>query len=464
MQQSTGHILSIFDDILNKEDCYQLAKQHQFIQRSSSKIKGHEFVKALVLPSQDSLEDSLNDICERMRNFNPHAYISAPALAQRINQTSSVRFMRAIFEKFLQKTRENLEKGNPCLKGILKIFNNIFIQDSTVFELNKKLTLYFPGTKRGGKKGGTTCKSQVKIDLIQNFATGKIEEAQIYEGKRPDQSLSDKIIHNLNPGDLVLRDLGYFKIDVFETIMKTGAFFISRFPSHVKVYLNENDERPVKLAEHLNKYYKNSSVIDLTVYISDKRLKIRLIAYRTPKEIVKERLRKTNKSAKEMGRTTSSEKLALLEFSVFICNIPVDRISAEIIGTIYRLRWEVELIFKTWKSQLKLDVLEGICLQRIQCLLWSRLCLVILIAHITAGFFKVAVAMCIGELSPTKLIRYLLRHSSLGQAVANQSLKQLEDRILQDMPKRLMKNKRSRKTMLQSVNESESYYGWCYEA
>jgi hypothetical protein len=464
MQQSTTHILSVFDDIFNEETCYQLAKQHQFIQRNSSKIRGHEFVKALVLPAQGSLEDSLNDICTRMRQFNPDADISAPALAQRINKTSAARFMKTIFEKILQSAREKFEKQDPSLEGLLKSFNNIFIQDSTIFEINKKLSRYFPGTKRGGKKGGNSCKAQVKIDLIQNFATGKIEDVQIYEGKRPDQSLSDKIIRKLKAGDLVLRDLGYFKIEVFKTIMSVGAFFISRFPSHVKVYLNQEDSKSVSLGEYLNKHYKNQSMIDLTVWISDERMKVRLIAYRMPKDVVKERLRKTNKSAKEMGRKTSKQKLALLEFSIFISNIPKDVIAGEMIGTIYRLRWEVELIFKRWKSQLKLDILEGICLHRIQCLLWSRLSLVIIIAHITAGFFNSATAMCKGEISPTKVIQYLLKHGCLSQAIANQTLKEFESRMLRDIPKKLMKDKRIRTTMRQRVNEFEPYYGWCCAA
>lgn len=394
MQHSTSDILSICNDIFNPEICHQLARQSGFIQRSSSKIKGHEFVKALVLPIQGSVEDSLNDICIRMSQFNPDTDISAPALVQRINKASSSKFMKIIFEKILQNSREKFKKESPKNGDSLNSFNNIFIQDSTVFEINKHLSRYFPGTKRGGKKGGNSCKSQVKIDLIQNFATGKIEDVQIYEGKRPDQALSDKIITRLHIGDLVFRDLGYFKIEVFKTIMSVGAFFISRFPSHVKVYLNPEDNKLTSLGDYLNRNYKNQSVIDLTVWISDERLKVRLIAYRMPKNTVKERLRKTNQSAKKMGRVTSKQKLALLEFSIFISNIPIDMITAERIGTIYRLRWEIELIFKTWKSQLRLDILEGISLYRIQCLLWSRLSLVILIADITAGFFNSAAAMC----------------------------------------------------------------------
>jgi hypothetical protein len=461
MQRCTSPILSILDDIFNEESCYQLAKLHKFIQRDSSKIRGHEFVKVLVLPSQGFLEDSLNGLCERMRDFNPEANITAPALAQRINKNSAVRFMRAIFERTLQNARGGFEKRHPSLKGALNNFKNVFIQDSTIFEINKKLSRFFPGTKRGGKKGRTSCKSQIKIDLIHNFASGQIVDAQIYEGKRPDQALSDKILRMLNAGDLVLRDLGYFKVEAFKTIAAVGAFFISRFPSHVKVYLNQNDDKPVSLAEHLNKKYKNFSVIDLTVWISEEKLEVRLIAYRTPKHIVKERLRRTNKSAKEMGRKTSKQKLALLDFSIFICNTPLDMISAEMIGTMYRLRWEIELIFKTWKSQLKLDVLAGICLQRIQCLLWSRLSTVIIVAHITARFFNAAIELCQGELSPTKLIHYLLRQGCLCQAIRHQKLEELETKMLQDISKRLIKDKRSRKTMRQRAIDSEPYYGWC---
>lgn len=461
MQQSTTPILSIFDDILNNESCYQLARQHQFIQRNSSKIRGHEFVKALILPNQGLLEDSLNGLCERMRDFNPDADISASALAQRINTKSAERFMRAIFEKTLQNVREKLEKQHASLTGVLEHFNNVFIQDSTVFEINKKLSRFFPGTKRGGKKGGSSCRSQMKIDLIHNFATGQIADAQIYEGKLPDQALSGKIMSMLKAGDLVLRDLGYFKIEALKTIKTVGAYFLTRFPSHVKVYLNCDDEKPESLAGYLNKHYKNRSTIDLKVWISDERLEVRLIAYRVPREVVEERRRKANKSAKEMGRTLSNEKIALLDFSLFVCNIPVEMISSEVIGTIYRIRWEIELIFKSWKSQLKIDILKGVCLQRILCLIWSRLCMVIIVAHITACFLRVAKKLCSGELSRSKLISYLIRNGILCQAIRNQTLPQLERRMMQDITKRLIKDKRSRKTMLQRAIDSEEYYNWC---
>lgn len=460
MQHSTFNILSICDTIFNPEICHHLARLNGFIQRSSSKINGHEFIKTLVLPSNGLSEDSLNGLCERMREFNSQANISASALAQRINTKAAVRFARACFERILKLTRKKLERQYNSLEGALKHFNNVYIQDSTIFEINRNLARFFPGTKRGGIKGGSSCKSQMKIDLIHNFATGQIIDAQIYEGKRPDQAQCEKIESILEKGDLIIRDLGYFKIESLKVITEAKAYFLTRFPSHVKVYLNYDDEEPVDLATHLNEYYKDAPAIDLTVWVSAERLMVRLVAYRVPKEIETERRRKAHKAAKEMGRTLSKEKLSLLSFSIFISNIPINMVSTQVIGTVYRLRWEIELIFKTWKSYLKIDVLQGVCLHRILCLIWSRLCMAILVAHLTARFLNLAKKLCKGELSLVKLVSYLLRNGNLCQAIRTQTLQNLEDRISQDMSRRFMKDKRSRTTMRERASTSESYYEW----
>lgn len=460
MQQSTSTILSICNDIFNPEICHQLARQSGFIQRSTSKINGHEFIKVLVVPSNGLSDDSLNGLCDRMRELNPEVNISASALAQRINTKASVRFVKLFFEMILQETRKRFERQYSSLEGSLKSFKNVYMQDSTIFEINKVLSKFFPGTKRGGKKGGSTCKSQMKIDLIHNFATGKIEQAEIYEGKRPDQALSGKIEAIVEEGDLVIRDLGYFKIKSLSSINKANAYFLTRFPSHVKVYLNFDDKEPVDFATYLDKHYRSASTIDLKVWISDERLEVRLVAYRISEEVVAERRRKAQKKAKEMGRTLSKEKLALLSFSIFATNIPVEIVSSDVIGTIYRLRWEVELIFKTWKSHLKIDVLRGLCLERILCLIWSRLCMVTLMAHITAGFLNLAHKLCKGELSPVKLIVHLLRNSTLLKAIQTRTQQELENRMIRDMSRRFIKDKRNRTTMRKRAITSEPYYEW----
>lgn len=460
MQHSTSSILSVCDHIFNPQLCHQIARQSGFIQRSSSKIDGHELLKTSILPSPGLSEDSLHGLCERMKEFNPHASISASALAQRINTTAAVNFIKLAFGKILEATQAIFIRENPLFEGIFKIFKNIYIQDSTVMEINKKLSRFFPGTKRGGRKGKLSCKSQMKIDLIYNITNGQITDTKIYKGKQPDQASSIKILPILKKGDLSVRDLGYFKLDIFEKIAKIGAFFLSRFPPHVKIYLKPNDQNHIDLASHLRKHYEKKSVIDLNVWIGEERLEVRLLAYKVPKQVEVQRRRQANKKAKEMGRKLSKAKLDLLGWSLFITNIGAEMVSCEAIGTVYRLRWEIELIFKTWKSELKIQILKGICLHRILYLIWSRLCMVVLLAYISSGFLTLAKKMFEGELSEVKLIRYLLRNAVLAKAVQTQALKELETNIIQDIPRRLLKDKRKRTTMRERACMLEPYYEW----
>jgi len=460
MQHCMSRILPICDQFFNPEFCNQLAGKTGFVSRSSSLIKGHEFIKSLVIPSDGLSEDSLNGICLRMREFNPKANISASALSQRINTVEAVNLMKSCAQYMLSITRGKLVKHFPCLDGILKAFNDVYIQDSTVIELNKHMAKYFKGTKRGGKKGGSTCKAQVKIDLIHNFTTGLLEEAKIHHGKLPDQALSNSILKKVKKGDLIITDLGYFKLDKFVSINKKEAFFISRFPSHVKVYLDHEDEQAVDLSEYLMKHYPRTSVIDIQVWIGAERLPMRLVAYRVPKAIENERRRKTKKAAKEMGRTTSKAKLDLLKFSLFITNAPEELIPATNIGTIYRIRWEIELIFKQMKSLLKIHVLKGTSPHRIKVLIWARICGVLILNIISSIYVNLAWDNFGVELSPTKLIQYLLRGNRLGNAIKQGKLAVLVKEMNRDLKRRLLKDKRNRSTMREKINNLEAYYEW----
>jgi hypothetical protein len=444
-------MLSFSTELFNPEFCNRLAKKHRFIQRASSKIQGHEFVQTLVL-SADGFPNSLNSFCLRMSQINPGSEMSASALSQRINTAAAVNFMKACMEKALSLSRTKIIKQYDCLEGALSQFKNVYIQDSTIFELNKRLHKIFTGTKRGGKKGGSSCKAQVKIDLIHNYTKGLIQEVYLCEGKRPDQALTSRILSIIHKNELVIRDLGYFKLQTLKAISEIAAYFLSRLPSHLKIYLNSDDTNPVTLSEYFNRNYRYQSIIEMNVWIGEERIPSRLVAYRAPKEVVNERRRKAHKKAREMGRTLSKAKLDLLSFSLFVTNIPQEKLEAKMIGTIYRLRWEIELIFKQWKSLLHVDVLKGTNRYRVQCLILSRLCLAIVVASLMSNFMNIAKKIFDRELSPTKFILYLLRN--LFKAITEGGFGKT---MMKDL-KRLLKDKRTRPTMREMVTESWGYY------
>ena len=92
-------------------------------------------------------------------------------------------------------------------------------------------------------------------------------------------------------------------------------------------------------------------------------MKSRLIAYRLPEEVRKDRVRRKKLEYKRRyGKIPPKKLLKSLQYSIYITNIPKEKVSAKMIGTLYRIRWQIELIFKEFKSLMKIDSIRWKCL------------------------------------------------------------------------------------------------------
>lgn len=448
-------IVQFFDEVFNEKKCHDLCRQYQFIKRSTSKLKGREFIKAMIIPSKGSSTDSLKGLCKRLLKFNDESKLSSQALCKRINGPSACALMKGVFNEILIKVHEQIIYSCPKLAEKIKGFNRILVEDSSIMVLNEKLEKKYKGTNRGGCSG----KAQVKIDLITDIGKGLLIDAQLFRGNEPDRGIAERILRIIQEGDLIIRDLGYFTINAFKKIADAKAYFLSRLLPGVHFYLNQDDKNPLDIGSHLKKkIYKDQNIIALKGFLGKDRVPIRLIMYKNPEDVVNKRLREANKVAKSKGRTMSESKRFSLYFSMFITNIPEEMLSNELIGTVYRLRWEVELIFKRWKGQLQIDYLKGINGNRIDCLIWSRLCTILIVELISGNFRIIADTLFDLEISEVKLISYLLRESVFYYAVAENKLEVFFEEMIKDAPRMLLKDRRHRKTMRERVLQGENYY------
>jgi hypothetical protein len=224
-----NEIIDFFDEVFNEKKCYELCRKYKFIERSSSKLKGHEFIKTMIIPSSGLSTDSLKGLCKRIQGYNPEANLTSQALCERINDISSSRLMMGIFSELLLKVNKRITSSCKKITSALENFNRILLQDSSIVTLNEKLEHVYKGNRRG--RNGV--KSQVKIDLIHDLSKGMIVDVKMFEGKEPDQGLAERAIEFIVPGDLLIRDLGYFSIKAFKIIEIADAFFLSRLMPRV---------------------------------------------------------------------------------------------------------------------------------------------------------------------------------------------------------------------------------------
>lgn len=446
-------ILQDFRKIVSSKLVLKITQAVKFNQRCTAQISGLEFVQMLISQVSSGHSLTYSNLNASLSKINSQINLSNQALAEYFYKQSSVCLIKSIYESVFSFQKNTLLSLN--LKKIdqktIDIFKRILIQDSTVCILDKRLASKYKGS------GGTASKSSLKIDVIQELKTCAIIKLNIAQGSENDVLSSGLLIEELMAGDLILRDLGYFKADELQKICDKNAFFISRYKSSINVYLNEGDNIPVELGNLLKNYYDKfpSQIFDKPVFLGSKKLKVRMVAYKVPPEVANERRRKANRASACNGATPSKARLNLCDFVILITNIGPELITPEVIGTIYRIRWTIELVFKTWKSHFNLqNNLKGYRETRIECFVYATL-IVCLLTGLVHGWLKKSLDPMDKEISQNKLARWMVNRRTCYELLFG-TIPRLQDRILRDL-RQLKMQKRKRKTTLERVVCSESY-------
>ena len=98
--------------------------------------------------------------------------------------------------------------------------------------------------------------------------------------------------------------------------------------------------------------------------------------------MVDRRRQRARADARRKGRTVSDRHLALLAWNVFISNVPATMLSAQQVAQLYPVRWQVELVFKLWKSES--PWIGSRCRERVLCELYAKLIAAVLLCFLTA--------------------------------------------------------------------------------
>lgn len=436
--------------VINKKTVEELAWESKLIQRTSSKILGLDFLISMLIASADAEHASLEKISDIFHSINYRVKIKPQSIMERLNSESAPCFFQKIFKNIV---KAQFDKYVSLISAdLLQSFKKILIQDSSSMDLNGKLSTFFKGS------GGRASKASIKIDVIYDFKTKRYEHIKLTDHSEADQKLGVNVLDFISTNTLVIRDLGYLRMDCIIKIDAMKAFFLSRMKNSTCVYLNREDENELDISEYMYRNNRNETMVDVEVYITKQKIPVRLIAYRVPAAIAAERRRKAHATAKKQGRTLTKKSLSLLDFSIFITNVPKEIWPTGVVGTIYRLRWQIELLFKSWKSRLKLDYLTGINPNRIEAMIYVRMILVIIINEI----YKVLdyIGHCAEiEVSMYKVYNWIKSENRLRRVLIGK-LSWWEERHLANLVAMSMskQKRKNRKTSLQAIYESDFYY------
>jgi len=263
-----------------------LARKAKFVQRENAvKLDGATFLALIVFHSESLKKQSLNDLTIDLQTKHG-IEITKQSLHERFNDFA-IAFLTKTLTQLLRKQLSINRLSVNCER-----FRRILIKDSVCFQIDDSLKQIYPGS------GGSGSAAAIRIQLEYDLLGGTITDLSIHAFNEQDASDSLATIEKTQTGDLIIRDLGYMKLEVLRTLIKKLVLFICRVNPVTKIYELKHGKllelNFVKIKRHMIKH--NMTSCEKDVYLSRQRpVHVRLIIYILPEEVVNERLRKVNR-------------------------------------------------------------------------------------------------------------------------------------------------------------------------
>lgn len=347
-----------------------LERPSGFVQRKS-KLGGKELVQVMSLGMLENGKASLDTLAQVASDLGID--ISSSGMHQRLNM-AAVELLAQVCQLWMQQSYPSE------LRAVLTGFGAVRIFDSSEIALSEKLGQHFRGRRNG---------AVMKVQLVYEYRRGRIEAITLEEGIVPDQNCA--LPQDLSQaGDLSIFDLGYFDQKRFAQIEANASYFVSRLHPQVGLYENEQNKQTKDILAQVNQLPQHVAMGEQQVYLGSKsRVPVRLIYYRLPTDVVQKRRRQAQKIAKKQGKTLTQQTLAGFDWAFFITNAPQVLLKVEQVATVYRVRWQIELLFKVWKQEMDWALMADWRLERVLVQFYGR-CLALLIFHRLLEKYQVA--------------------------------------------------------------------------
>lgn len=263
-------------------------------------------------------------IADAHRNFVKHTgkNVSRSSFWERIANKTLLDFI----EKAVLNFSFHIQENALSKLSWLSLFEDVFIFDASPIRLPAGLSNIFPGNR---KNHSPAC---LKLSALYRLSVRSTEWIKI-SAQKPHDS---KFLPDLNQlkGSLFLFDLGYFSHTFLHQLCEIGVWFVCRLKANSVPIITKVVKGVAK--RHIGRPLdKNVNLRGIIVEVwgklnlpGKKSLEVRLIGFRFP---------------------------LTKEYRWYVTNISNSMVLPEWIYPIYRLRWQIELFFKSIKSMLHAD-------------------------------------------------------------------------------------------------------------
>ena len=250
--------------------------------------------------------------------------ISSGAFWERLAGNRFKKIMLSLVEELISNSIGKPLHDSNILQ-LLKV-TGIYVIDSSIIKLCDRSLKKFPGV---------STKAGIKWHACFDLLSGKLEWFKLTPSKVNDRKCFPDI--ELIKGKLIIFDLGYFDYGLIFELITAGAFFLCRLKSNSVVTIKE-----VVLG------FEPSCIGKLLLTSCD----LNTYQGKILEATIEKNVKKDILICRAIGFWNPSNNC----YHWYLSNLSV---AAAIIYPLYRLRWQIELIFKACKNSLNADAIPS---------------------------------------------------------------------------------------------------------
>jgi Transposase DDE domain len=334
-----------------------LARQTGFCRRQR-KLTGPCFAQTLVFSLLENPAATLDDFADHAATT-----VSPQAFDQRFTEAAAC-FLQ---ELFLEAFNRSFDSARPAVLPFLRRFQGVYLRDATLVCLPAGWADYSRGG--GAPHAAHGQAAAIKLVFEAELTTGVLTDVSLQAGLDNDK-LSEVAGKPLPKGALLLEDMGFLSGDRLQHYSDQGVYVVTRIPAWTAVFA-ANGKR-LDLVKELRK--AKGWRYERAVQILHKhKVSLRLLAVRLPDAEIRQRQERVRREAKQRGRPVSQKKLDLCQWNILVTNAPASLLAAEEACVVRRVRWQIELVFKVFKSEGQIDQTRSQQRWRVLCELYAKL-------------------------------------------------------------------------------------------
>ena len=309
---------------------------------------------------------------------------------------------------------------------LLQRFSGVYVEDGSSVMLPDGLARYWRGC-HGGNAESRGTKAGVKLTLRLDLVQGRMHGPVLQEGRTHE---SRSLLQSIpwGKGMLWRADMGYFAMGRLAQVSQAGAYFLMPLKDGVVMWL-EGKRADVLSVLQACGADEQAYEVDLG---AAKQVQCRVLARRASEQQVKRRHKQQDEYARKHGTQVSQRQRDWACWTIVITNVPDTLLTLAEAFVLLRARWQIELLWKLWKMQGKLDEWQTTNEARILCEIYAKL-LGLLIQHwmllLTCWDDPHRSWICVSEIVRDQTV--VLAHGFCGRLSLTQALHLMCEAILQ---------------------------------